>query len=254
MRVERIGGATLYCADYRDVDLPTGIDAVLTDPPYGKTNCAWDKEAADLPAFWEKINPVTKENAAVVVFGTTHFYVDVVNSNRKNFRYDLVWEKSCPLGFLDANKKPLRAHELLAVFYRMLPEYHPQKTKGKPYTTKRHGFSELYSHTTPRIPTLCPDGLRYPRSVLFFNSGNHQSSHPTAKPVPLMEWLVRTYTSAGQTVCDPFMGSGSTGVAALLNNRRFIGVEREEKYFDIACQRLEDALREAQKPQQLVLI
>lgn len=133
MRIETIGNATIYLADYRDVDFPTGIDAVLTDPPYGKTDCDWDKEPADMQAFWEKINPSIKENAAVVIFGITHFFVDVVNSNRKFFRYDLVWEKSNAVGFLEAKIKPLRAHELIAVFYKKLPEYHPQMTAGKPY-------------------------------------------------------------------------------------------------------------------------
>ena len=96
MRVEQIGGATLYLADYRDVELPTDLDAVFTDPPYGATACDWDSEPADMAAFWKKITPAIKENAAVVVFGAGTFFVDVVNSNRKWFRYDLVYEKPMP--------------------------------------------------------------------------------------------------------------------------------------------------------------
>lgn len=245
MRAEKIGNATLYLADYRDVELPTGVDAVLTDPPYGKIGCDWDSEPADMAAFWKKITPAIKESAAVVVFGAGAFFVDVVNSNRKWFRYDLVYEKTLAVGFLDANRRPLRAHELMAVFYRKQPEYHPQKFQGKPYTDNgfKHDRTTVYRNQKVVARASSPDGLRYPRSVIRCGGTGGKSFHPTAKPVELMEWLVKSYTSEGQTVLDPFMGSGSTGVAALKNERRFIGVEREEKWFDIACRRIEDAAK-----------
>ena len=252
MRVERIGGATLYLADYRAVELPTDLDAVFTDPPYGKTRCDWDSEPADMAAFWKKITPSIKENAAVVVFGAGTFFVDVVDSNRKWFRYDLVYEKALAVGFLDANRRPLRAHELMAVFYRKQPEYHPQKFQGKPYTDNgfKHDRTTVYARQKVVPRGSNPDGMRYPRSVIRCGGTGGKSFHPTAKPVELMEWLTRIYTSGGQTVLDPFMGSGTTGVAALKNGRRFIGVEKEEKYFDIACRRMEKAVEDIQKPQQ----
>lgn len=135
----------------------------------------------------------------------------------------------------------------MAVFYRRLPEYHPQKFQGKPYINNgfRYGRTPIYERlkVTPRSSS--PDGLRYPRSVIHCGGTGGKSFHPTAKPVELMEWLTRTYTSEGQVILDPFMDSGSTGVAALKNGRRFIGVEREEKWFDVACRRLETAVKEA---------
>lgn len=248
MRVEQIGGATLYLADYRDVELPTDLDAVFTDPPYGATACDWDSEPADMAAFWKKITPAIKENAAVVVFGAGTFFVDVVNSNRKWFRYDLVYEKAHAVGHLDANRRPLRAHELMAVFYRSQPEYHPQKFQGAPYRNNvfRRCPSRVYKEKKLVPAGSSPDGLRYPRSIIHCGGTGGKSFHPTGKPVELMEWLTRTYTSEGQTVFDPFMGSGSTGVAALKNKRRFIGVEREEKWFDVACRRLEEAAKETE--------
>lgn len=246
MRVEKIGNATLYLADYRDVELPADLDTVLTDPPYGKTGCDWDSEPADMAAFWKKIAPAIKENAAVVVFGAGTFFVDVVNSNRKWFRYDLVYEKALAVGFLSANRRPLRAHELMAVFYRKQPEYHTQKFQGKPYINNgfKHDRTTVYAGQKVIPYGSNPDGIRYPHSVIRCSGTGGKSFHPTAKPVELMEWLVKSYTGEGQTVLDPFMGSGSTGVAALKSGRRFIGVEREEKWFDIACRRIEQALKE----------
>lgn len=244
MRIEHIGNATLYHTDYLDVELPPGIDAVLTDPPYGKTKCAWDSIPASMAAFWEKIAPVTKENAVVAVFGIGTFWVDVVNSNRPFFRYDLVYEKGPATGFLDANRKPLRAHELIAVFYRKPPEYHPQKTCGEPYVKRRGGEAAVVYNYARNATTENADGLRYPRSVIRCKGHGGKSWHPTGKPVELMDWLVRTYTSEGQIVFDPFMGSGTTGVAALNAKRRFIGVEKDVRWFDVACRRMEEAAKE----------
>lgn len=253
MRVEHIGDATLYLADYRDVELPTDLDAVFTDPPYGTTACDWDSEPADMAAFWKKITPAIKENAAVVVFGAGTFFVDVVNSNRKWFRYDLVYEKALAVGHLDVNRRPLRAHELMAVFYRSQPEYHPQKFQGSPYRNNgfKHDRTTVYGRQKIVLKSCSPDGMRYPRSIIRCGGTGGKSFHPTAKPVELMEWLTRTYTGAGRTVLDPFMGSGSTGVAVLKNGRRFIGVEKEEKYFDIACHRIEEKVK---RPKQFSLI
>lgn len=256
MRVEKIGGATLYLADYRDVELPTSMDAVFTDPPYGKIACAWDSRPADMAAFWKKISPAIKENAAVVVFGAGTFFVDVVNSNRAWFRYDLVYEKAHAVGHLQVNSRPLRAHELMAVFYWKQPEYYPQKFQGKPYIKK--GFK--HDHTTVyRCQKRCPlssnlDGLRYPRSVIRCGGTGGKSVHPTAKPVELMEWLTHTYTSEGQTIFDPFMGSGSTGVAAVKAGRKFVGVEMDEHWFEVACRRLEEAVEEEKKPKQISMV
>lgn len=246
MRIEHIGEATLYHADYLDVEIQSDIDAVLTDPPYGKTKCAWDSIPANMAAFWGKITPVAKDNAAVAVFGSGAFFADVVNSNRSIFRYELVYEKGNASGFLDANRKPLRAHELIAVFYRKPPEYHPQKACGEPYVRRRGGEAVVYNYAR-NVTTESADGLRYPRSVIRCKGHGGKSWHPTGKPVELMDWLVRTYTSEGQIVLDPFMGSGTTGVAVLKAKRRFLGVEKDVRWFDVACRRMEEAAKEAER-------
>lgn len=245
MKCETIGNATLYLADYRDVEFPNNIDAVFTDPPYGITNCLWDVQT-DMKTFWSKVLSSIKENAPIVIFGAGLFYVDVVNSNREMFRYELVYEKSNAVGFLNANRCPLRAHELMAVFYNKLPEYHPQKFKGKPYIQNGYKDDVTKIYKSQRIVhrTSNIDGLRYPRSVLYMDDPDMHRKvtydrHPTAKPVSLMEWLVNSYTSENQIVLDTFMGSGTTGIAAIKNKRHFIGVEKEQKWFDTACFRIE---------------
>ena len=246
MRVEQIGPATLYCGDCFDV-LPEirSVDAVLTDMPYGCTACAWDK-TPDLAAFWRLALPAAKENAAFCLCADMRFAVALVNSQPRLFRYDIVWRKSVPVGFLNAKRAPLRAHELVLVFYRRLPAFHPQKTAGKPYRALHRVFSSNYG--TQRPTMTCSDGSRYPLSVLDIPSES-RGAHPTQKPVALMEWLVKSYSAPGELVLDPFMGAGSTGVAAVASGARFVGVEMAPEYFDHACRRIEQAVRAAEGAQ-----
>ena len=219
-------------------DIPDGsVDMVLCDLPYGTTDCAWDKVLPLIP-LWKEYRRVAKKNAAIVLFAAQLFTTDLIESNRKMFRYDLVWRKNRAVGFLNANRMPLRAHESILLFYRKLPVYHPQKTPGKPYVSTSEHKTQIYRNhkRTATINT----GDRHPQSVLDFSlDQNHE--HPTVKPVALLEYLIRTYSDEGETVLDNCMGSGSTGVACINTGRRFIGMELDPGYFETAKRRVKEA-------------
>ena len=223
------------------------VDAIICDPPFGTTDCSWDIRLP-LDEMWTQFKRVTKRNAAIVLFSQLPFACDLINANRKNFRYEIVWEKSVPVGFFNANKMPLRCHENILVFYQQLPTYNPQFTSGKAYQRMRNDVTDGVYQNRPRINTI-NDGRRYPRDVQRFNSQMGDKFHPTQKPVDLLEYLIKTYTNEGETVLDATMGSGSTGVACVNTNRRFIGFELDEKFFKTAQQRIEEAL--AKKRQEL---
>ena len=168
----------------------------------------------------------------------------MVNSNRKWFRYEWVWQKSQPVGFLNANRMPLRSHENIVVFYEHLPTYNPQKTPGKPYTAKEKRYTTSYGRFK-LTPTINRDGMRYPRDVVTFSSGNSVGKiHPTEKPVDLLEYMIRTYTDEEETVLDSCMGSGSCGVACQHLGRNFIGIEKDPGYFEAARKRIADAVKQ----------
>lgn len=228
-------------------DIPDGsVDCIITDPPYGSTNAKWDT-APNLKIFFSEAFRVLRKNGVLACFCQLPFGVDLINNCRKNFRYEIIWKKSKACGFLNANKMPLRAHENILIFYRKLPVYNPQKTKGAPYQAKYRGgaTTDLYGSQKPyEINNITGD--RHPHDVLVFPKSHHKSLHHTQKPVDLMEWLVKTYTNDGDTVLDCFMGSGTTGVACVRNNRNFMGMELQEKYFEIAKNRIEDEIKKAE--------
>jgi site-specific DNA-methyltransferase (adenine-specific) len=220
-----IGNATLYCGDAFDIlpTLPDGeIDSVVSDPPFGITAHHWD-QAPPLPKMWELFEAKSKQNANYVLFCAGGFTIDLVNSKRPWFRYDLCWVKNNKTGFLNAKLMPLRNHENILIF-------------GKPGHQKAATFNS-------------DEGKIHPCSVLPFNHdrGNGESLHPTMKPYYLMGYLLLLYSNPGDLILDCFMGSGTTGCAALHSNRRFIGIEREKKFFDIACQRLEETLKQKER-------
>ena len=240
-----IGNSILYCGDCFSIvpTLDVEADAVISDPPYGLTDCEWD-DAIPLNSFWSMIEERMKPSANVVLFGCGKFTVDLINSKRRWYRYDMIWSKNNKVGFLNANLMPMRSHEQVLVFgrpgYLRKTTYNPQKTPGGRVgiTTRNHcssvyDFKGDYTHHN--------DGTLHPGSILPFKSEKDKGLHPTLKPLALMEFLVRSYTNENDLVLDCFMGSGSTGVAAINTGRRFIGVERERKYFDIACRRIEEA-------------
>jgi site-specific DNA-methyltransferase (adenine-specific) len=218
------------------------VDMVLTDPPYGTTQNKWDS-VVTLSVLWEEIGRISKDSAAILLFGMEPFSSSLRLSNLKMFRYDWIWEKTKAGQFLNAKRKPLEAHEVVSVFYKNFPKYTPQMGQGKPYIKKAvtDGDGDCYGKFQRTGSVNSNKGTRFPRTVLKFSNPNNNSLHPTQKPVDLLEYLVKTYTLENETVLDFTMGSGSTGVACKNLNRNFIGIERDEKYFDIAKNRIENA-------------
>lgn len=218
-------------------ELPdASIDMVLADLPYGTTQNKWDS-VLPLNELWAAYWRVCKPTAAVVLTAQAPFDKVLGVSALEFLKYEWIWEKAKATGHLNAKKQPMKAHENVLVFYRSQPIYNPQKTAGEPYkpnggASKRDSYGAFDA-----VREGSEDGSRYPRSVLQFP---HESKplHPTAKPVPLFEYLIRTYTNEGDTVLDNTMGSGTTGVACANTGRNFIGIEKDAGYFDIACKRL----------------
>ena len=287
------------------------IDLLFCDLPYGQTQCKWDTKI-DLELFWKEVNRICKINCPMFFTTTTRFGVDLINSNPKNFRYDLVWVKTTSCGFLLAKKMPMRKHEMIYVFYRKLPLYdlssHKHKFLGHTNTINPNCYNKLepYEHVKyepplpnsvlkeekcygegshdyeytgeareanvyePPLPNsvLKEDGFEYkashndgltlgdvkvkqykgkareanvyepplPNSIVEVKS--QKGKHSTQKPIELLKWILKYYSKEGDTVLDPTMGSGTTGVACKVMNRQFIGIEKDEKIYNNAVERL----------------
>jgi len=226
-------------------DIPDkSIDMILTDLPYGTTACKWDVIIPFEP-LWEQYERIIKDNGAIVLFGSQPFTSSLIMSNIKLFKYEWIWEKTMASNFALSKKQPFKKHENILVFYRKQPIYNPQMEDGKPYVDNRNTGTRnisvgLESNLIRR--TINNKGSRYPSSVQKFSNGNNKTVHPTQKPVALLEYLIKTYTLEGETVLDNCMGSGSTGVACINTNRNFIGIEKDDKYFEIAKKRIEEHL------------
>lgn len=246
----KIGGAILFDLMQGDClelmkSIPDGsVDMILCDLPYGTTACKWDTVIPFEP-LWVQYKRVVKKNGAIVLFAQTPFDKVLGCSNLSGLRYEWVWEKTEATGHLNAKRAPMKAHENLLVFYSEQPAYNTQKTSGHKRKTARNvdrseKQSECYG--AQEGVTSYDSTERYPRSVLQFSTDKQKSTlHPTQKPVALCEYLIRTYTNEGERVLDNTMGSGTTGVACMNTNRRFIGIEQDEKYFQIAKSRIEKA-------------
>jgi site-specific DNA-methyltransferase (adenine-specific) len=253
------------------------IDLLFCDLPYGETSCKWDCKI-DLELFWKEINRICKINCPMFFTTTTRFGVELINSNPKNFRYDLVWVKSAGTGFLNAKKMPMRKHELIYVFYRKLPYYdlssHKHKFLGhtntntnetkeeKCYGEGSHNYeytgeareanvyepplpvsvikTEMYDGTTRTEPIYRAEAGLYdpplPNSILEIKS--EKGKHATQKPIELIKWILKYYSKEGDIILDPTMGSGSTLIACKQMNRKFIGIEKDEKIYKDAIERL----------------
>lgn len=235
----------LYEGDCLEVmkDIPSGsVNMVLCDLPYGTTRNKWDNVIPFAP-LWEQYKRICKGNAAIVLFSQFPFTVSLVNSNPKMFRYEWIWQKSQGVGFLNANRMPLKIHENILVFYQKLPIYNPQKSAGGAYRKTFNGNSTNYGKMKPWAAQNT-DGSRYPTDIIHFPQANCSGEtmyHPTQKPVALLEYLIKTYTNENDVVLDNCMGSGSTGVACVNTNRDFIGIEQSEEYFEIAKKRINKA-------------
>lgn len=221
-------------------DIPDkSIDMILCDLPYGTTRNKWDS-VISLNKLWEQYNRIIKDNGAIVLFSQMPFSAELVHSNLNLFKYEWIWQKENGTGFLNAKKMPLKIHENIEIFYKKTPTYNPQMRKGfKPYACKQGRGSSSWNYNENFGGYVTENnGERYPIDVIKEKREN--GLHPTQKPVALLEYLIKTYTNENETVLDNCMGSGSTGVACINTNRNFIGIELDEKYFEIAKKRIDD--------------
>lgn len=225
--------------------IPNGsIDMILCDLPYGTTRCQWDC-AIPLDKLWGQYKRIIKYNGAIVLFSTQPFTSELILSNRSMYKYEWIWHKTQPTGFLNAKKMPLRAHENIEVFYKGPPVYNPQFTHGHKRKTAVNRYERgsdgngIYGHEHRNTEYDSTD--RYPVDVQKFGTGDKTKRlHVTQKPVSLLEYLICTYTRPGEVVLDNCMGSGSTGVACLNTGRDFIGIELDPNYYQIAKARIEE--------------
>ena len=238
------GGVTIYLGDCLEV-MPhlSKVDLVLTDPPYGTTDCKWDT-AIPLDKMWAALKGITHDKTPIVLCCGEPFTSVLVVSNLKQFKYRWVWEKNLKTGPYLAKQQPMLGHEDIAVFYKSLPAYNPQKRARTSETkngNKRNSKTSVYGGAWKEKYTDQQSNLIHPDTVLRDIKCVHSSSgrvHPTQKPVALMEYMIKTYTNPGDTVLDFAMGSGTTLVAARNLGRKAIGIEFEEKYCAIAVDRL----------------
>ena len=237
----------IICGDCLEVmkDIPDkSVDMILADLPYGTTQNKYD---ITLPfdKLWAQYERIIKDNGAIVLFGQGLFFVDLINSNRKLYRYDLVWDKQLISGFLNANRMPLRVHENIAVFYKQLPTYNPQYTEGKPLHSKGKSYldkehkNENYGKFEMTDDSRARSTQKHPKSIISFQKPHpSKAQHRTEKSIEMLEWLIKTYTNEGDIVLDNVAGSGTTGVACKNTNRNYILIEKEPEYIDIINKRL----------------
>ena len=226
--------------------IPDGsVDLILTDPPYGTTQCKWDS-VIPFETMWSELKRIIKPNGAIVLFGNEPFSSHVRLSNLIGYKYDWKWDKIRGSNFATVKIRPFNSFEDVMIFYSKQCTYNPQMWKGKPYTQKQ-GFVGEAKQTKKKKKQVITvsDGLRYPLSII--KESKQSGLHPTQKPVALLEYLIKTYTNENETVLDFTFGSCSTGVACLNTNRRFIGIEMEEKYFDIGVKRMQESTIKGEK-------
>ena len=234
---------TLYNDDCFNVfdKLNTKIDMVLCDLPYGTTKNSWDI-ILPFEKMWSCINSVCKDTAAILLFGNQPFTSHLILSNEKQFRYSLVWEKNKFSDFLNAKRKPMKTNEDICVFYKKQPTYNPQYSYGSPYKrwNTQEAVDKQSNYGSHKQNISQSDGKRLPTTVLHFNR-IERPQHPTQKPVDMLEYLIKMYSNEGDIILDFTMGSGSTGVACGRTNRNFIGIEKDENYFQIAEERIKES-------------
>lgn len=244
-------GITLYNDDcfniFSEIE-DKSIDAIICDLPYGTTQNKYDI-VLPFDDLWKEYKRIIKDNGVIILFGQGLFFIDLVNSNRKWYRYDIIWDKILTTGFLNANRMPLRSHENIAVFYKKLPTYNPQFTEGKPLHSKGTSYLKVdhknqnYGEYDKTDDSRAGSTQKYPKSIISFQKPHPSKAvHRTEKSLELMEWLVKTYSNEGDLVLDNTMGSGTTGVASFLNKRKFIGIEKRLEDYIIAKNRIIELL------------
>lgn len=222
-------------------------DMILCDLPYGQTaRNKWDV-VIPFEELWKQYNRIIKNNGAIILFANGMFTADLMKSNIKMWRYNLIWQKTTPTGHLNAKKMPLRTHEDICIFYKKLPTYNPQKTIGHKRKVSKAEHKKSCVATTNYNEyglTTYDSTERYPTSILTFPTDKQKEAfHPTQKPVALCEWLIKTYTNESELILDNCMGSGTTAIACINTNRNYIGFELEKKYYDIENKRIENHIK-----------
>ena len=227
-------------------EIPDGsIDLILTDPPYGTTACKWDS-VIPFDLMWEQLKRIIKPSGAIVLFGSEPFSSALRMSNIKQYKYDWVWDKKLAGNGILAKKQPLKVHELIHIFNSKI--YYPQKTKGK-MRSKMTGGMDTNSVDTIQNSISFQEEYKnddyYPKTIQEFSTAGMRAGrlHPTQKPVALLEYLINTYTQENETVLDFTFGSCSTGIACLNTNRKFIGIELDDNYFDIGAERMRNHIK-----------
>lgn len=220
------------CLDAMEHIPDNTVDMILCDLPYGTTQNKWDS-VIDLDRLWKNYLRIVKKNGAIVLTSQGVFTAKLILSNERCFKYKIVWEKSKPTNFLNAKKQPLRKHEDICIFYQNQPVYNPQMTYGKPYSkgVRKDQYTGSYGDFKP-VLVESSDGLRYPTDIVYFKTPESEGDgtvwHPTQKPVELGRYLIRTFSNPGDIILDNAFGSGSFVVAALLEERNFIGIEKNQ--------------------------
>lgn len=219
------------------------VDMILCDLPYGTTDCKWDNVIPFEP-LWKQYNRIIKDNGAICLFGNEPFSSRLRISNIKNYKYDWIWKRTFASNFLNLKKQPAKKIEFIHIFYKKQPVYNPQMLSGKPYKISKCGniYPKQQKFGIKQRTVLLNNGYRYPDTIIEFKNPSKNRLHPTQKPVDLLEYLIKTYSNENDVVLDNCMGSGSTGVACKHLNRNFIGIELDDKYFDIAEKRINGEL------------
>lgn len=243
----------IYLGDCLEVmkSIPNrSVDMILCDLPYGTTQNKWDS-VIDLQKLWVEYERIIKDNGAFVLSSQGVFTAKLILSNEKYFKYKITWIKSKPTNFLNSKKQPLRKHEDICVFYKKQPTYNPQMTKGEEYDkgVRKDQHTGSYGYFKPKH--IKSNGERYPNDIVFFEEeyvddfiyvktaeSEGAVYHPTQKPIALFEYLIKTYTNEGMLVLDNCIGSGTTAIACLNTKRNYIGIEKEEKYYNICNNRI----------------
>lgn len=216
------------------------IDLICVDLPYGVTQNKWDS-IIPLDKMWEQFNRIIKENGAIILTATQPFTSILVMSNLKDFKYDIIWEKTISSGQLNVGHQPLRNHESILVFYKKKPTYNEQKTLGDPYSINRKADYKENNYNEQKASSKNNTGYRHAKSVIKISNPRIKGGHPTQKPQELMEHLIKTYSNEGDLVFDCCMGAGTTGAAAGVLNRKFLGIELDSIFFDISKNRINEA-------------
>ena len=227
----------------RDIN-DKSLDMIFTDLPFGTTQNKWDC-IIPLDKLWEQYNRIIKNNGAIVLFAQSPFNIALGYSNIKNLKYEWVWQKDRATGHLNSKKMPMKTHENILIFYKKTPTYNPQFWESKPMNTvyKNGGGGNNYNDCDKIENTIFNSTKRYPIDILKFNTVNGQSKdktkHPTQKPLDLCEYFIKTYSNEGETILDNCTGSASIPIACINTNRNYIGIEKDEQYYNMACKRIE---------------